>query len=78
MAARFDELLHSALELTPVERSRLAAELIASLDGEPEAGAEAAWLAELDRRIGEVARGQTQLIDRDSVSSEIRETLRRG
>ncbi len=78
MATRFEALLESALELPPGDRARIAAELIASLDGEAEAGVEAAWLAEVDRRIAEVARGEAKLVDRETVSSQVRETLRRG
>ncbi len=75
MVKRVDELLDSALELSRVDRARIAAELIASLDGEAEGGVDAAWIAEVDRRIREVGRGQVQLLDWESVSAEIRETL---
>lgn len=77
MASRFETLLESALELPTGDRARIATELIASLDGQAEAGVEAAWIAEVDRRIVQVARGEAQLIDRDTVSAEIRESLRR-
>jgi putative addiction module component (TIGR02574 family) len=78
MATRLEDLLDSALELPPADRARIAAELIASLDGEAEAGVDAAWVAEVDRRMRETARGEVQLVDREAVTSEIRETLRRG
>lgn len=44
-------LLAEALKLPTSARARLAAELIASVDGEPDANAEAAWAAEIDRRV---------------------------
>jgi len=78
MAARPEDLLDSALALPPDDRARIAAELIASLDGEAEVGVDAAWLIEVDRRMDDVKRRQVDLIDRKSVSAEIRETLRRG
>jgi hypothetical protein len=53
----------------------LAAELIATLDGEAGPGVNGAWLTEVDRRIDQVRRGQVKLTDRESVSAEIREAL---
>ena len=78
MATRFETLLHSALGLPSSDRARIAAELIASLDGEPEAGVDAAWLTEVDQRMAQADRGEASLIDRETVRAEIRETLRRG
>ena len=54
------KLLDDALLLSEDERAKLASQLLASLDGEPDADWESSWLAELDRRV-EVAkqRGQT-------------------
>ena len=45
------ELLAQALALPEDERLDLATELIASVDGPPDADWEATWLAELDRRV---------------------------
>lgn len=45
--AVFDE----ALALPEEDRLELASELIASVDGPPDADWEAAWTAEIDRRI---------------------------
>ena len=47
-------LLSTALELSISERAELAAELLASLDGEPDADVEAAWAAEIERRARRV------------------------
>ncbi len=54
------KFLDAALLLSDDERANLASELLASLDGEPDADWESGWLAELDRRV-EVAkqRGET-------------------
>jgi putative addiction module component (TIGR02574 family) len=44
------KLLSQALRLSLDERAQLAADLIASIDGEPDEDAEAAWAAEIERR----------------------------
>lgn len=45
------QLLSRALKLSESERLQLASELIASIDGPPDADWDEAWLTELDRRI---------------------------
>lgn len=44
-------VLATALRLTIEERAELAAELLASLDGEPDEDVEVAWAAEIERRV---------------------------
>jgi len=44
-------LLEDVLSLPEEERLELASEIIASVDGPPDADWETAWLAELDRRV---------------------------
>jgi len=68
MKAGTDALLEAALALTAEDRARLAVELIASLDGEPDEGVEAAWDAEVARRIEQAERGEAELTDWDTVS----------
>ena len=53
MTERARKLLHDAMELPVSERAALAADLIASLDGEPQQDVEAAWAAEVERRARE-------------------------
>lgn len=48
---RAQAVLATALRLTLEERAELAAELLASLDGEPDEDVEAAWAAEIERRV---------------------------
>ena len=72
-----DTLLDTALKLPASDRARIAAELIASLDGEPEAGAEAAWLVEIDQRIKDVEEGRVQLRDWSDVKTDVQGALRR-
>lgn len=71
-------LLDSALKLPREDRAHLASELIASLDGEPEAGVEAAWDAEVERRVLQVESGEARLLDWETVKSEVSKALKRG
>jgi Putative addiction module component len=50
-------VLREALQLELADRAEVAAELLASLDGEPDADAEAAWAAEIERRAGRARSG---------------------
>ena len=50
-------LLADALQLDLKTRADLAAELLASLDGPPDADAEQAWAAEIERRTAGLEAG---------------------
>jgi len=58
-----DRLKREALALPIDERAALAKDLLLSLDGGDEAGAEEAWVEELDRRAQAVANGTATLVD---------------
>ena len=77
MSTSADDLLESALKLPREERARIAAELIASLDGITAEGVDAAWNVELEGRIDEADRGESQLLDWDAVKGEIAHALLR-
>lgn len=64
-------LLHEAMKLDAAERAELAAELLASLDGEPEEGVEAAWAAEIERRLARIDAGEEQLIPWEEVQAQV-------
>jgi len=64
-----------ASKLSEVERAELAASLIASLDGPADANAGEAWQREVERRIGEIKRGEVQLIPGDEVFARLRRRL---
>jgi putative addiction module component (TIGR02574 family) len=51
MAATLDAVAHDALVLPPDQRMALAYRLLASVEPEPEPGADAAWEAEIAQRI---------------------------
>lgn len=55
------DLLADALRLEPDARAELAAELLASLDGPVDPDAEAAWDAEIARRIEAIETGAIRL-----------------
>ena len=58
------KLLEAASALPEDERLELASELIASVDGPPDADWESAWLAEIDRRV-KAARDKAAQVEKD-------------
>lgn len=76
MPESVSELSRRALELAPEDRARLAEELLASLEGDLEADVDAAWDAELKKRIAEVESGAVTLIPADEVFARVRRSLR--
>jgi putative addiction module component (TIGR02574 family) len=69
-----DELLAEALRLTRADRSRVAEELLASLE-EPDDEVATAWATELERRCKDVAQGRVQTTSWDTARSEILKEL---
>ena len=70
-----ENLLHEAMKLDVAERAELAAELLASLDGEPEEDVEAAWAAEIQRRIDRIEAGTEKLIPWEDVRRRIEKEI---
>lgn len=66
-----------ALELSAEERAALVQDLLASLDGPPDADAAEAWEAEIGRRLDELESGQVQTVSSAEVLRRIDERLRR-
>ena len=77
MSTLVDELSARAKALSAEDRARLAEELLESLQGEPDSDAEAAWDAEIDRRVAEIDSGAVRLIPAEEVHAEVRRLLRR-
>jgi len=67
-----EELKVKALELSDKDRAELAHLLLVSLDEDVEEGVEAAWDAELDRRVREIDSGQATGRDAFEVLAEMR------
>lgn len=70
------QLESKALKLPAKDRARLAKRLIASLDPEPEEGAEEAWAREIERRVEELRTGKVRARPAEDVLREIRSKLR--
>ncbi|MCO5168866.1 MAG: addiction module protein [Planctomycetes bacterium] len=67
-----DDLRERALRLPIKERAALAADLLASLDGEPEGEVEAAWAAEVERRAHKLLSGEDPGHAWDDVRARLR------
>jgi putative addiction module component (TIGR02574 family) len=76
MSERGDSVLDEALKLPETERARLAAELLASLDGEADDGVEAAWAAEVKRRKEDVRTGAARMVPWEQVKAEVKAALK--
>ena len=78
MSNMLAELKEKAAQLSAQERADLALALIESLDGPAEdpAAVEEAWRVEIERRVGEVERGEVKPIPGDEVFAEVRRRLR--
>jgi putative addiction module component (TIGR02574 family) len=72
MAAILDALSHDALVLPPDQRVALAYRLLASVEPDPEPGAEAAWDAEIARRMARFDAGQSQPVPAGEVFAGLR------
>jgi putative addiction module component (TIGR02574 family) len=78
MSNMLAELKEKAAQLSEPERADLALALIESLDGPAEnpAVVEEAWRAEIERRAGEIDRGEVKPIPGDEVFTEVRRRLK--
>jgi len=73
MPATLDALSHDALVLPAHQRVALAYRLLVSVEPDPEPGAEAAWEAEIARRIARFDAGESQPIPAAAVFAALRE-----
>jgi putative addiction module component (TIGR02574 family) len=69
-------VLAQALQLPPEERADVAKRLIASLDDPADGDVEAAWLAEVERRLQDVDRGTAKFEPWEVVRARIATRLR--
>ncbi len=75
MSKTGQEVLHEALQLNLADRAELAAELLASLDGEPDEDVETAWAAEVERRAARARSDQDGGRPWAEVRDQIRDAL---
>ncbi len=73
MSATLDAISHDALVLPPDERVALAYRLLVSVEPDPEPGADAAWDAEIARRIARFDAGDCQPVPAAEVFAALRE-----
>lgn len=71
MATSKDDIFRVALALPESERAELIEALLESLDSEVEAGVEAAWRLEIERRAEELDSGAVQSIPWDVVRERL-------
>lgn len=66
------KILDAALQLPVPDRAEVAAELLASLDGESDADVEEAWAAEIERRVERLRSGSANGRPWPQVKDELR------
>jgi putative addiction module component (TIGR02574 family) len=71
MTKAAEAVLADALRLDVDARAELAAELLASLDGPADPDADAAWSAEIERRVAAIEAGTVRLESWDDVKRRI-------
>lgn len=72
------EALEAALALPEDERAEVAEKLLASLDGEIDANAEAEWGAEIERRLARIEAGHSKTISMDESVARLHRIARGG
>jgi len=77
MSNTYKEIVSAALELPPDSRAMLVEELLSSLDATAQTKIDAAWRAEIERRLREIAEGKAKLIPGEQVMAELHSRLER-
>jgi putative addiction module component (TIGR02574 family) len=75
MSDTLADLKEKAARLSEAERAELALALIESLDGPAEADVEEAWRIEIERRVGQIERGEVHPIPGGEVFERLRRRL---
>ena len=75
MSRTFTELWKEASELSEEDRADLAGLLIESLEGEPDDDVDAAWAAEIKRRVAELDAGTVKSIPWEEVRQRLVDRL---
>lgn len=73
MNTRSQQLLASALDMPESDRATLASSLLRSLDPADDPQADAAWAAEIQRRVKSIDNGTAELRPWDDVVTEMRQ-----
>ena len=75
MPKTFNEIFRDAVDLSEHDRATLAGLLIESLEGEPDPDVEAAWAAEIERRVADVEAGRVKTIPWEEVRQRLLDRL---
>jgi len=75
MSRTFTDLWKEASELSEKDRADLAGLLIESLEGEADAEVEAAWAAEIERRVAELEVGTVKTVPWEEVRQRLVDRL---
>ena len=75
MSDTLTELKEKAAQLPEDDRAALALSILESLDGPADSDVEEAWRVEIERRIGQLERGEVQLISGEEVLARLRRRL---
>jgi len=75
MPRDFNEIFREAAELPEQDRAALAGLLIESLEGDPDPDVEAAWAAEIERRVAELDAGTVQTVPWQEVRQRLLDRL---
>lgn len=75
MRRTFTDVWKEAAELSDEDRATLAGLLIESLEGEPDLGVEAAWAAEIEKRVAELDAGTVECIPWEQVRQRLLDRL---
>jgi putative addiction module component (TIGR02574 family) len=70
------EVFEAALALSDDDRAKLADKLVASLDGDIDADAEAAWAAEIERRLAKIDAGQASSLSMNEAVARMHRAAR--
>jgi len=71
MSRTFTDVWKEASELSEEDRAALAGLLIESLEGEPDTDVEAAWAAEIEKRVAELDAGTVKSIPWEQVRQRL-------
>lgn len=72
MPTLFDELTQRARALSPEERARLADDLLATLEDEPQSEVDLAWDREIQVRVADIRSGRAVLTPAEDVHARAR------
>ncbi len=75
MSRTFTDVWKEAADLSEQDRAALAGLLIESLEGEPDPDVEAAWAAEIEKRVAELDAGTVETVPWEQVRQRLIDRL---